>query len=563
MSNDIINIQANRAQLAQWREQAERERPEEMQAIRDGIAELAKRKLEARAALPLIQITHEEEPAIDGAIDALVYLDSVFVRGGSLVEIIRPDPRLPSKIREIPLVRLRELLSISANYYVVREKEGKKEGVFVRPPTWIAAGVEARGQWPGIQPLRAVVNAPCLRSTGAVVQSEGYNGAAGIYLDDDPDSLEFPHIAHNPPDTEIAEAVALLREAVCDFPFADDSHLAAWVALVLTPFARLAIDGCVPLVAIDATTRGTGKSKLADLTSIIVTGHDAPKMAQPSDDTEMRKRITALQVEGARLVCLDNISRPIDDPSLDACLTSTIWKDRVLGETRTFEGPNNIVWIATGNNLQFGGDTVRRVLHCRLESPLENPETREGFQHPDLLAWARDHRHGLVWACLTILRGYYAAGRPDMGVKPWGSFEAWTRLVAHCVKWAGFADPTATRSRLESSADAEKNALGALLESWAALDASGQGVSCSVAIERAYGRWTSIPGEYGERKEFVPGDDALREAIEALCPMPPGKQVTAHTLGNRLRRFRRRIIGGKMLDCLPGRHVKWTVRASS
>ncbi len=89
------------------------------------------------------------------------------------------------------------------------------------------------------------------------------------------------------------------------------------------------------MAAIDATTRGTGKSKLADVISNIVFGRDARKTPQPKDDEEMRKRITAMLLEGERLIVLDNVARPLGDPSLDACLTTTTWKDRALGTIST------------------------------------------------------------------------------------------------------------------------------------------------------------------------------------------------------------------------------------
>jgi len=36
-----------------------------------------------------------------------------------------------------------------------------------------------------------------------------------------------------------------------------------------------------------------------------------------------------------------------------------------------------------------------------------------------------------------------------------------------------------------------------------------------------------------------------------------------YTLGNRMRKFKRRVIGGKMFDCLEGRQVRWIVKKSA
>jgi hypothetical protein len=50
--------------------------------------------------------------------------------------------------------------------------------------------------------------------------------------------------------------------------------MSAWIASLLSPLARPAIEGPVPLFPTDSNTRGSGKSKLCDLTSIAVTGRD-------------------------------------------------------------------------------------------------------------------------------------------------------------------------------------------------------------------------------------------------------------------------------------------------
>jgi hypothetical protein len=337
-----------------------------------------------------------------------------------------------------------------------------------------------------------------------------------------------------------------LLEVCCDFPFAGDAHRSAWLALLLTLFARPAIDGCVPLFAIDATTRGSGKGRLADATAVIATGRDATKTAQPSNDEEMRKRITTLIIEGEVVTVLDNLARPLGDPSLDAALTATSWKDRALGRTASVSARNTLVWIATGNNIELGADTARRTLHIRLESPLENPEDRrsEEFRHPDLLSWARAERPRLVKAAVTLLRAYFHAGCPDAGARLWGSFEAWSRLIPNAVAWVGLPDPTTTRHDFESSADTTKRALAALLEGWARLD-PGDGLTAKAAIMALY----PPACDSGAPDGF----DSLREAIEELVPTPPGKPPSPVQLAGQLRKNRHRVIGGRYLDSHVGR----------
>jgi hypothetical protein len=133
-------------------------------------------------------------------------------------------------------------------------------------------------------------------------------------------------------------------------------------------------------------------------------------------------------------VLFDNLEGKFGNAVLDAAPTGTAWKDRLLGANRMAEAPMHMTWYATGNNVAIAADTARRVCHVRLESNLERPEARADFRHRDLLAWVGENRGRLLAAALTILRGYCAAGRPDLGLPAWGSFEGWSRLVRSAVR---------------------------------------------------------------------------------------------------------------------------------
>lgn len=500
-----------------------------------------------RTDRPKILVTTDEHVVNDLAIAALAKRDNVYQMGSLLVQIARDARSGAPRISPIAPARLRELLADVVQW--VRLEKAKDDALIeipAHPPEWAVRAIHVRDVWKAIRPLVGVIEAPALRADGSIIQTDGYDDATGlVYLP----SETFPPVAETPTRAEVDASREALLEVVHDFPFANATHRAAWVALLLTLFARPAISGCVPMAAIDATTRGTGKGKLADATSNIFTGRDASKTPQPKDDEEMRKRITALLLEGEKIIVLDNIARPIGDPSLDACLTATVWKDRALGKNTTLSAPNLAVWIATGNNLQFAGDTARRTLHIRLESPVENPEDREGFRHPNLLDWVRANRARLVRAALTILRAYFVAGCPDMGCKSWGSFEEWSRVVANCAVWAGLEDPQKTRIELEAASDASRNGLSGLLRTWEKLQevcgAERCGLVAGNVIKILYP---------GVRPGVAPPPDAYpfyadaREAIEALTLPSPGKPPSAQKLGMHLHHARRRVIGGRMFD---------------
>jgi hypothetical protein len=125
---------------------------------------------------------------------------------------------------------------------------------------------------------------------------------------------------------------------------------------------------------------------------------------------------------------------------------------------------------------------------------------------------------------------------------PFGSFEGWSNLVREAVVWIGFSDPCRTRIRLAESADTTTDALGQIIRAWKAYDMAGNGVVVSDLLALLY------------RREFQPNDDAsvgMRAALENLVGCPPGKAPTPRQVGNRLRHFRRRVVGGSYLDTNP------------
>ena len=486
-----------------------------------------------------ILVDTDEERVISEAVTALSTRPDVFQRAGVLVHITRESepprgiarPKGRTRIAVLPRAILRERLASVAGW--AREIEERVEAI--HPPMWAVEAVEARGQWPGIPRLEAVVEVPILRADGSVLQSKGYDNETGILWEP---QAEFPQLPARPTKQDAERARNELLEVVCDFPLCDDYHRAAWLAAVLTPAARFAFHGPAPLFLIDANVRGAGKTRLADCIGLIAAGREMARMTAPTNNEEARKAITALALAGEPLILFDNISGVFGCGVLDAALTGTTWSDRLLGSSKIVaDVPLSAVWFATANNASLAADTARRCLWIRLESPEETPEERSGFRHPDLLGWIRHERPRLAVAALTILRAYHVAGRPDMGLKPWGSFEAWSDLVRAAVVWAGMPDPGATRRELTTQADREAVALRLLLDGWQEVNPSGRGITVADAL-KALGEY---PNDYA----------ALRSALSELTSGDPAKGFNTRSIGMKLHHLRRRVIGGRFLDSKP------------
>ena len=119
-------------------------------------------------------------------------------------------------------------------------------------------------------------------------------------------------------------------------------------------------------------------------------------MGAPTDDAEWRKQITATLLPGPTVVIIDNVEEPLSAASLSRALTANVWSDRVLGLSQQANIQQCATWIATGNNIQVGGDMARRCFRIRLDAKSARPWKGRTFTHPNLLEWVRENRGRLV-----------------------------------------------------------------------------------------------------------------------------------------------------------------------
>lgn len=480
--------------------------------------------------------------------------EGLYQRGGSLVHVIEHGRQVRPRIKrpdEAPVVRqlkqpiLREMLTRCVEC-VQRTSKGDK---VVSLPGHVVAAIHARGVWKDFAILEGVVSHPVMLPDGAILAKPGYNRDSGLLLWL-PDGLEV-NVPGRPSRHDASKARDVLMDVVCDFPFKSGPHRAAWLASLLTPLARHAFEGPAPLAHVDGNVAGVGKGLLVNVVFAVVTGREASVMGYTNDREELRKAITTLAVDGDEMVTLDNLSGAFGSAVLDRALTTTWWKDRILGGNTKYDGPLTVTWYSTGNNIEVVGDTPRRIMHIRLESPLENPDQRSGFKYPNLLAHVQANRGRLLGAALTILRAYVVAGKSDMKLMPWGSFDGWSALVRSAVVWVGMEDPGKTREEMRRQSCPERQAQAALFAGIKYLDPNGHGLTVATILERL---------------EHPENDDALMATKDGLLTLCPGKESGkkdgyARSVGLKLRSLRGRVVGGLVLEQIPDSRsgVRWRV----
>jgi hypothetical protein len=189
---------------------------------------------------------------------------------------------------------------------------------------------------------------------------------------------------------------------------------------------------------VSAPAAGTGKDLLAQLGPVLATGTTCATKSECQEEKEWRANLTSWLSEGPQFTYIENVNYALNSATFAKVLTGRKHRDRVYGRNdKEIEMPINCVWVATGNNPFMSSELARRTVLIRIDANCEQPCLRKGFRHklPD---WAEQNRTELVTACLTLIRGWVAAGMPKVQpAEQMGSFECWAETMGGILSVAG------------------------------------------------------------------------------------------------------------------------------
>jgi putative DNA primase/helicase len=347
----------------------------------------------------------------------------------------------------------------------------------------------------------SIARAPFLRSDGTICDQVGYDVKSGVLLIKSDAILPVPQ---NPTKKEALEALAKLRAPFNEMPWRKGTNAeSAFLALVLT-LATRPILPLVPGFTVSAPMPGSGKTLALECAALLVHGLIPTTRSYPHDKDEQRKVLQAVMLAGDLLIHFDNVKEGtlIGGESLNACLTSGAMGDRILGHSSAPRVVNSTTFTFTGNNISAQRECARRALAIELDADSARPEKRT-FKIPNLKAYVREHRPGLLCAVLTMLRAFVVAGAPKPNRKePVGSFERWDELVVGCLLWLDLPDPMTTQDDLRAE-DEEASGLDEMFAQLALLKPDGASFQTRDVI-----------------KAFA-ASNALDEAVRNVCDGTP------------------------------------------
>src|SRR5262249_8977975 len=141
---------------------------------------------------------------------------------------------------------------------------------------------------------------------------------------------------------DATRALATLTRRFKPLPFESETHRSAFLAALLTPFARDR-SGPAPLFFFDAPSSAT-PTLLADLISLVAHGREIIQFEKPESERSFRRHLARTQLRGENLVLVTGAETWRSGGALRTALFSRTWVDGLERAT----DPRPVTWFAAG-----------------------------------------------------------------------------------------------------------------------------------------------------------------------------------------------------------------------
>lgn len=494
--------------------------------------------------VPLIEVPVEEKPEIfiqGGNLPEIIKQaekalmksgSSIYQYGTVLVRLVTPNEpnrelsdsfvsRAKNSTLLMPVKKywLIEQLAKSAKWY---KSSGENKTECDPDPKIAMHIIERSGDW-SFFTLSGIVNSPTIMLDGTILNKEGYDEKTGLLLNFN--GIHFSEVKVMPTRDDALESLKNLKKPFKDFPYADDASKSVPIAAVMTGIMRKGINAA-PMFCVDAPVAGTGKSMLCEVVGILCDGYKPSAMNQGATTEEDEKRVGACLLSGDNTVLIDNCTRPIEGDLYCSMLTQSFVQVRPLGKSERVQLPTKTLFLVTGNNLVISGDMNRRVIICRLDPKMENPEERQFDSDPRNIA--REKRAEYVIDVITMISAYIGAGKPCPLPKI-GSFEDWN-IIRETLVWLGCTDPADTRQFLLEN-DPTKGELMEFLSYWYSV----------------YGGQARSLNQVRQECEHIASGNPKYDLYQFLLSISRSKILSNKSVGRFLTRHKDRIVAGVVL----------------
>lgn len=321
-----------------------------------------------------------------------------------------------------------------------------------------------------VPPLDGICQCPIIHRDGSLCTTPGYDKETTMYYASQNPIGEL-EVSKTPTKEEVELAKDILKDLFFDFPFevrdgCEYSRINCY-GLLITSIVRPIITSRVPMAVITKPQAGIGSTLISRIIHCVANGQDLSIDRIPKNEEEMEKKITTWFKNGSSLVVLDNVSKKMESSSLEAAITAPNWKCRLLGGHEEGNYPNKATFVATGNNIQVGGDLIRRCYFIVLSSnSAKNWSIERTFKHDDVINWTLNNRDLILTAVFTLVTNWISMGCPkaSRNIPLMGSFEDWRDVVGGILESAGYTTFLGNTEKMYDDVDLDTPQWSAFLE---------------------------------------------------------------------------------------------------
>lgn len=187
-----------------------------------------------------------------------------------------------------------------------------------------------------------------------------------------------------------------------------------------------------PAVLFNSAVAGSGKTKLAQIFSVLSTGKENTGNF-PYTEEEIEKRYVSCLKNNNKIMVWDNLKSgyELNSPYLCNNITAKNVNCRLLGKSEVIEVKNDGLHFFTGNNVNPSGDLFRRIFNVYIDSDMANPHNaRFPFCPVEIV---KENRKEILSAIITIFNGFRNEGCKRFNNNKVASFETWDKYVRQCV----------------------------------------------------------------------------------------------------------------------------------
>lgn len=343
---------------------------------------------------------------------------------------------------------LTKLLSAYTNF--LKHDARARSDLPIDPPARVVHLLTSSQYRHAVPEVMGVVRQPFVRPDGSLCMSPGYHTDLKILAAFDPEPYrKFGWLGK----ISIAQAEDSARYCEDIYrEFAVDASMKSTVLCAgMTAVQRGVLDRA-PMILIQSNVSGIGKSTLARVLALLVSGMPASEISYPNSPEETARTLFSALASSPACVLIDNIVGTLQDhPALCTCLTEPFYESRVLRTSSTKQVLTRVLFVGTGNYVTPAADLRRRVLPIKLVSSLEHPEQRR-FAREDLDQYVLEHRLELVMHHLRIA-AWYLQATEKIDCVPLSGLHNWSRRCREPIQALGYDDPALPMLRLLEEGD--------------------------------------------------------------------------------------------------------------